>query len=116
MAIDTISILDSHINYLDKVSRYIEGDADDPGITVHTACLLGSWYYGEAAQDAAIAGHEDYSRLGELHEQFHALTAEAVGMAKSDAETARAKVSESYALFGQISRALLNIDESVYGA
>lgn len=110
-----VLILDSHMNYLDKVSDYIEGNADDPGITPHTKCLLGSWYYGEAAQDDTIANHEDYGKLGDLHEQFHALTADAVHMAKDDAEAARAKVSEAYALFGQISRALLNIDESLHG-
>jgi hypothetical protein len=111
---DPVLILDSHMNYLDKVSDYIEGNADDPGITPHTECLLGSWYYGEAAQDDTIAKHEDYDKLGNLHEQFHELTAEAVHTAKDDADTARAKVSEAYVLFGQISNALLKIDESIH--
>lgn len=110
---DPVLILDSHMNYLDKVSNYIEGNADDPGITPHTKCLLGSWYYGEAAQDNAISGHEDYATLGDLHQQFHDLTANAVSVAKDDPDMAREKVSEAYTLFGQISRALLNIDESI---
>ena len=111
---DPVLILDSHMNYLDKVSDYIEGNADDPGIIPHTECLLGSWYYGEAAQDDTIAKHEDYDKLGNLHKQFHELTAEAVHTAKDDADTARAKVSEAYVLFGQISNALLKIDESTH--
>lgn len=112
---DPVHILDSHMNYLDKVSDYIEGNAADPGITPHTECLLGSWYYGEAAQDGTISGHEDYAKLGDLHQQFHDLTAKAVAVAKDDPDTARADVSEAYTLFGQISRALLNIDESMNG-
>lgn len=113
MSIDPMLILDAHMNYLNRVSDFVEGSADQPDITSHTDCALGQWYYGEAAQDAAISGHPDYAKLGELHQQFHHLTAEAVSLSGSD--SAQAKISEAYTLFGQISRDLLNIDESTQG-
>lgn len=112
---DPMLILDAHMNYLNRVSDFVEGSADQPDITSHTDCALGQWYYGVAAQDAAIAAHADYGKLGDLHKQFHALTAEAVSLASDDAAAAQAKISEAYTLFGQISRDLLNIDESTQG-
>jgi hypothetical protein len=115
MAIDPMLILDAHMNYLNHVSDFVEGNADQPDTTSHTDCALGHWYYGEAAQDAALSGHTDYAQLGNLHEQFHVLTAEAVSLASSDPDAAQAKISQAYTLFGQISRDLLNIDESTQG-
>lgn len=115
MSIDPMLILDAHMNYLNHVSDFVEGNADQPDITNYTDCALGQWYYGEAAQDAAIAGHADYAKLGDLHQQFHTLTAEAVSLASGDAAAAQAKITEAYTLFGQISRDLLNIDESTQG-
>ena len=115
MSIDPMLILEAHMNYLNHVSDFVEGSADQPDITSHTDCALGQWYYGEAAQDAAISGHPDYAKLGDFHQQFHTLTAEAVSLSSSDSDSAQAKISEAYTLFGQISRDLLNIDESTQG-
>lgn len=103
-------IILAHLQYLDDIVKYTEEHGEKPPTPKPTECSLGTWYYGAAQQNPAIGQHPKFATLGELHEQFHSVTKEAVeAAAAGDDAKAKELTSQAFPIFSQIEHILLDL-------
>jgi hypothetical protein len=102
------SIVFSHLDYLGRVDDFIGGKIDDAKPSHYTKCKLGSWYYGLGA--AVYGEHPVWLELGNLHQQFHEVTDQAI-LHKNQNQIGLAQegLSRAYTLFGRIEYLLLQL-------
>ncbi len=101
-------MLNAHMDYLTRVDEFFRGHIDDPKATDCHSCLLGKWLEVNAAASPLLKQHPAYSRIVDLHEKFHATTADAIAKKANGGEEL---LAEAYSLFGQTSATLLELDD-----
>lgn len=107
--------LNDHIQYLKKVEKTLEGQADFKGTDCHE-CKLGQWLYNEGREEVALIQNEEatqlFDSLFEPHEQFHQISHQALEKAQAgDQAGAREAATQMYVLSNVISQKLLALDK-----
>ncbi|HPA16366.1 MAG TPA: CZB domain-containing protein [Verrucomicrobiae bacterium] len=113
---DVIVVLNAHMDYLQRVSDFIDGKRDDPQATDCHNCKLGKWIYGDGAADARLQNDGVFAKLRSVHEEFHKVTEMAIASRRTgDGPAASAALARAYNLYGEISNTLLTLDKGLNG-
>ncbi len=105
--------LNDHIQYLKKIQATLEGTGEFQGTDYH-ACKLGTWLYGEGAEETASVGAEAkaaFDSLLEPHQQFHEMSKQALEKKRAgDEKGAKSAATEMHKLSAVLVDKLLALD------